>query len=439
MTVILPRVRELDLGQRGRLLRLVNAVEGRAFDSDWSEWAHAGQRAPEGDWRTWVLMAGRGFGKTRAGSAWVHDVVREAERSGLGPVRIALVAATAEEARRVMVEGPSGLLATAAHPAETPRFEASLRRVVWPNGAEAVLFSGAHHDGLRGPEHHFAWCDELAKWRHPGETWAMMQLGLRAGDRPRALVTTTPRGGLEALKQILKGVGTIATGGASDANPHVAEAWLDAMASAYAGTRRGREEIEGLLAEDVEGALWPAAVIEDCRGEAPDVAGLVRVVIGVDPPASAGGTCGIVACGLGADGVGHVLGDHSASGLSPDGWARRVAAAAQAHGADRVVVETNQGGEMVRAVLRAADAGMPVLAVTARQGKIARAEPVAALFETRQVRLAGRFDALEAELAGMVTGGYAGPGRSPDRADAMVWALWALMLGRRGAPQVRTP
>jgi len=437
MSCLLPRVRELDAAQRARLFGELTPVEAAVWEKAWSEWAHAGQAAPEGDWRTWVLMAGRGFGKTRAGSEWVHGMVRAAERAGEGAVRIALVAATVEEARRVMVEGPSGLLATAAHPGEAPRFEASLRRVVWPNGAEAVLFSGAHPDGLRGPEHHFAWCDELAKWRHPGEAWAMLQLGLRVGKAPRALVTTTPRGGLAALTGILRATGTIATGGASYANPHVAEAWVAAMADAYAGTRRGREEIEGLMDADVAGTLWPAALIEACRGEAPDRDTLVRVVIGVDPPASAGGTCGIVACGVDGAGLGYVLADHSAGGCSPEGWALRVAAAAKAHKADRVVVETNQGGEMVRAVLRAADARLPVMPVTARVGKIARAAPVAALFEGRRARLAGRFDALEAELAGMVPGGYAGPGRSPDRADAMVWALWALMLSGRAEPAVR--
>jgi len=434
MGMLAPRIGRLDAGQRLRLLDALSAAELRALDGDWSEWAHAGQQAPEGDWRTWVLMAGRGFGKTRAGAEWLHALVRES-----GAVRIALVAATIEEARRVMVEGPSGLLATAPHGGVRPSFEASRQRVVFANGAEAVLFSGANPDTLRGPEHHFAWCDELAKWRHPQESWDMLQLGLRAGAAPRALVTTTPRAGLAALRGILASPDTVATGGASGDNPHLARSWLDAMSDAYGGTRRGREEIDGLLDPDIEGTLWPSALIEACRGPAPDPAGLVRVVIGVDPPASAGGTCGIVACGVDADGIGHVLADHSASGLSPEGWALRVAAAAEACSADRVVVETNQGGDMVRAVLRAANVRLPLRTVTATRGKSARAEPVAALFESGGVRLAGRFDALEAELMGMtVAGSYHGPGRSPDRADAMVWAIWALMLAAPALPRVRT-
>ncbi len=382
------------------------------------------------------MMAGRGFGKTRAGAEWVHALVRSAE----APIQIALVAATVEEARRVMVEGPSGLLAVAAHPAERPRFEPSLRRVTFPDGSEAFLYSGASPAALRGPQHCFAWCDELAKWRHPEATWDMLQFGLRVGTRPRALVTTTPRSGSAALTRILAGAGVVETGGATGLNPHLPEAYLEAVTAAYGGTELGRQEIEGVLAADVAGTLWRRALIEACRGAVPAEDRLRRVVIGVDPPASAAGTCGIVACGVDAEGVGHVLADHSAGGLSPEGWAAKVAGAAEAHGADRIVAEKNQGGDMVRTVLMGAGRALPVRLVSASRGKSARAEPVAALFESGQVRLAGRFPELEAELSGMVAGGdYAGPGSSPDRADAMVWALWALMIERRGDPAVRMP
>lgn len=441
MSVVLPRLRGLGPARRARLLEALSPAELATLDDDWREWAHAGQQFPPmsgegGDWRTWVLMAGRGFGKTRTGSAWVHDLVRHH-----GAVRIALVAATVEEARRIMVEGPSGLLATA--PAfGRPRFEPARGRVVWPGGAIAALHSGANPAGLRGPEHHFAWCDELAKWRHPEAAWDMLQLGLRLGTHPRALVTTTPRAGISVLKRLLGAADTVVTGGRSDANPHVASAWVAAMRGALGSSRLGRQELDGVLLEDVAGSLWPLALLDACRDAAPPLrADLARVVIGVDPPASAGGTCGIVACGLGRDGRGHVLGDHSAEGLSPEGWAGRVAAAAAAHEADRVVVETNQGGDMVRAVLRAADAVLPVHGVTARAGKGARAEPVAALFEAGRVRLCGHFAALEEQLAGMTPGtngarGYEGRGASPDRADALVWALWALLIAPRAEPRV---
>jgi phage terminase large subunit-like protein len=347
-------------------------------------------------------------------------------------VRIALVAATADEARRVMIEGPSGLLAVAGHKGERPRFEPSLRRLTFPGGSEATLYSGAHPEALRGPEHHFAWCDELAKWRHPKATWDMLQLGLRMGEAPRALVTTTPRAGSAALKAVLAGAAV--SGGATGANPHLPEAYLEAVLAAYGGTRLGRQEIEGLLAEDLEGSLWPGALIEACRGAAPAADALVRVVIGVDPPASAGGTCGIVACGLDEAGVAHVLADHSAGGLSPEGWAAKVAAAVTAHGADRVVAEKNQGGDMVASVLRGAGRALPVTLVSASRGKSARAEPVAALFEAGRARLAGRFPELEAELATITAGGVAGA--SPDRADAMVWAIWALAIAPKGEPRV---
>ncbi|MBT2186704.1 terminase large subunit domain-containing protein [Sphingobium nicotianae] len=440
--------------KRARVLGGLNDGERDVWQSAWREWAHAGQVPPPGDWRTWVLMAGRGFGKTRAGAQWVAAMVRAAAAAGDGaagagePLRIALVAATADEARRIMVEGRSGILAIAAEAGAgagrdvqaRPRFEPSRQRVIWPCGAEAALFSGANPEALRGPEHHYAWCDELAKWRHPEETWDMLQLGLRAGERPRALVTTTPREGSAVLTRILAMADTVKTGGASGVNPHLPDAWLAAVTAEYGDTRLGRQELGGELIADLRGTLWPAALIEASRGAAVEPAALVRVVIGVDPPASAAGVCGIVACGLDGRGIGHVLADETVEGRSPDGWARAVAAAAERHGADRVIAEGNQGGDMVRSVLASAGLRMAVTLVSATRSKAARAEPAAGLFEAGRARFAGRFPVLEAQLAGLIAGGgYEGPGRSPDRADAMVWALHALMLAPGGAPSVRVP
>lgn len=264
----------------------------------------------------------------------------------------------------------------------------------------------------------------------------MLQLGLRAGERPRALVTTTPRGGCAALKRILSAADTVCSGGPTGTNPYLPAAFLTAIEGAYGGTRLAREEIDGVLLDDVAGTLWPTALLERSRCAMPETAELRRVVVGVDPPASAQGTCGIVVCGLDGEGVGHILADRSAGGLSPEGWARAVAAAAEAHGADRVVAETNQGGDMVRAVLRAAGVALPITPATATRGKAARAEPIAGLFESGKARLAGRFPELEAQLAGLVPAGYEGPGGSPDRADAMVWALWALLVAPRAEPRV---
>lgn len=412
-----------------------------ALGHDWPTWAHGGQAPPHQDWRVWVLLAGRGFGKTKAGAEWVSGFARAAPGA-----RIALVAATPEEARRVMIEGQSGLLAVARAGEESRnmRWEPSNRRLVFASGAEAFVYGGSNPEALRGPEHHVAWCDELAKWRRAQETWNNLMLGLRlghpaTGSRPRALVTTTPRA-VPALKAILAEEGVVLTGGASRANPHLAEAFLAAAERIHGGTRFGRQELEGVLIEDVEGALWTRELIERCRAPAPERQELTRIVIGVDPPASVeGDACGIVAVGLGRDGIGYVLADHSAAGLSPEGWARKVAAAAEAWAADRIVAEANNGGAMVESVLRGAGLTLPVKKVHAAVGKAARAEPVATLFESNRAKLAGRFPELEDELAGMLrAGGYAGPGRSPDRADAMVWAMTELLLDRpRAEPRIR--
>jgi phage terminase large subunit-like protein len=393
--------------------------------ADWPGWRHAGQAEPPGDWRVWVALCGRGFGKTRLGAEWVSEQARRHPGAS-----IALVAATPEEGRRVMVEGRrSGLLAVARRgEREKMLWEPSKGRLVFAGGAEAFLYSGAHGEGLRGFEHDIAWCDEYAKWRQARSAWNNLQLGLRLGRRPRTLVTTTPRG-IAALKAVLAEPGVVRTSGASWDNPHSARAYVDAMERVHGGTWLGRQELAGELIETVEGALWTPGLIERCR-----------VVIGVDPPATAGGTCGIVACGLGADGVGIVAADHSAAGLSPEGWALKVAGAAEAHGADRVVAEDNQGGEMVESVIRGAGACLPVRRVHARHSKSGRAEPVAALFESGRAKLAGRFPELEAQLCGLIAGGgYEGPGSSPDRADAMVWAMDELMLGpKRPEPRITT-
>lgn len=440
-----------DPALRERIVRSLPERQLRALARAFPEWAHGGQLCPAGAWRTWAIMAGRGFGKTRAGAEWVLEQARDSGKkdspsTGSGragildapvdPPRIALVAASIEEARAVMVEGSSGILAC-ARPGDIAAWLPSRRLLRFASGAEAMLYSGASPQALRGPQHHFAWCDELAKWRHPLATWDMLQLGLRCGAVPRALVTTTPRGGCAALAEILAAPDTVVTGGPTAANPHLPSAFLAAVERRYAGTRIGREELEGEFLREIAGSLWPAALIEASRGPVPDAEALQRIVVAVDPPASAAGTCGIVVCGLDGAGVAHVLADCSAAGLSPEGWARAVALAGEAWQADRVVAEKNQGGDMVGAVLRSAGLALPLTLVSATRGKVRRAEPVAGLFESGRAKLAGRFAELEAQLGGLVAGGdYAGPGASPDRADAMVWALTELCLKPRAAPRV---
>jgi phage terminase large subunit-like protein len=419
-------------------LRGLSEPVRRALYHAWEWQAHGGQAAPEGDWRTWLLMAGRGFGKTRAGAEWLLARIAEASEAGgegtctsTCPLRIALVGASRDEAAKVMVEGPSGLLAL-ARPEAAPVWHPTLGTLRFAGVAEAFVYSGAHPDGLRGPEHHFAWCDEIAKWRRPEAAWDNLQMGLRLGERPRAMVTTTPRRG-RILARLRALPGTVETGGRTGENPHLPDAFVAWAMETYGGTRLGRQELDGVLLDDVEGALWTRDILERAR-HAGTLPAWRRVVVGVDPPASADGdACGIVVCALGEDKIHYVLADCTTERARPEQWARAVARAAAAWGAHRVVVEKNNGGDMVESVLKGVEPGLPVRLVHASDGKAARAEPVAALFEAGKARLAGRFPALEDEMAGLTAGGgYEAPGRgsrrsrSPDRADAMVWAMTAL-------------
>jgi phage terminase large subunit-like protein len=418
--------------ERARLIATLSTEDLRTFNEWWERWAHTGQCWPDGDWRIWLIRAGRGFGKTRAGAEWTIRMARDNPTA-----RIALVGATIEDVRRVMVEGPAGLLAV-RRDAEWIGWRKDTGELEFESGARAFVYSAEAPEKLRGPEHGFAWCDELAKWRaQAGETaWDNLLLGLRQGEDPRVVVTTTPRP-VKLMRRVMAMPDCRETVGRTRDNPHLPKSFVEAMLADYAGTRLGRQELDGELIDDVAGALWTRNLIEQRRVRAaPD---LVRVVVGVDPPASADGdACGIVAVGLGRDDHGYVLEDASVRGASPEGWARAVAACAARHRAERVVAEKNQGGEMVASVLRAADAGLPLKLVHARRGKSARAEPVALLYEAGKAWHVGAWPELEDELCGLQAGGgYEGPGRSPDRADALVWAMSALLLGRRGKAGVR--
>lgn len=427
----------LPLEERRAELRKFSDKEQEELETHWRLWARAEQLAPAGDWRTWLIMAGRGFGKTRAGAEWVRTIA-DADPAA----RIALVGATLPEVRAVMVEGESGLLSVCPR-RHRPRFEPSLRRLVWPNGAQAVLYSAQEPEALRGPQHSHAWCDEIAKWDNASGratgAWDNLLLGLRLGERQRALATTTPRA--VPLVQRLLGMPqeevAITRGRTEDNRANLPAQFLTDMRRSFGRSLLGRQELDGELIADIEGALWTRSLIEACRNErTPD---LVRVVVGVDPPASShGDACGIVVAGLSQDGSAHILADASVKKAGPERWARAVAVTAEAWNAERVVAEANQGGAMVGSVLRAAQLSLPLRLVHASRGKAARAEPVAALYEAGRVHHAGTFPALEDELCGLVAGGaYQGPGRSPDRADALVWALTELLLGRAAEPRVR--
>ncbi|MDE2412434.1 MAG: DNA-packaging protein [Sphingomonadales bacterium] len=435
---LLDQLLALPESERLAELRRLNPTEQTELRHHWELWARREQLPPPGDWRTWLVMAGRGFGKTRAGAEWVRALVqRHAD------ARIALVGASLGEVRAVMVEGESGLLAVCP-PDRAPQFEPSLRRLTWANGAQATLYSALEPESLRGPQHSHAWCDELAKWDNASgraaRTWDNLQMGLRLGERPRALVTTTPRA-VPLLRRLHDAAGEdlIVTHGATEANAdNLPARFIRDVRREYGDTLLGRQELDGKLIAEIDGALWTRALLEACREPAAS-SPAARTVIGVDPPASSGGdACGIVVCAAGEDGVARVLADCSVEKASPEKWARAVARAAEARQADRVVAEANQGGAMVASVLRAADLSLPLKLVHAAQGKVARAEPVAALYEAGRARHCGQFPALEDELCGLIAGGrYEGPGRSPDRADALVWALTELVIKRPASLRVR--
>ena len=421
-------------GMRHSLGQALDQAERNEWPWIWSLWACAAQLPPEGDWRIWLVMAGRGFGKTRAGAEWVREIAENEPDA-----RIALVAASLHEARSVMVEGESGLMAICP-PHRRPRYEPSLRRIVWPNGAQGLLYSAGEAEALRGPQHSHAWCDEIAKWDdgtgQARRAWDNLLLGLRLGPAPRIVATTTPRA-VPLVRRLLEQDDIIVTRGSTfDNAAHLPRRFIADVEREFGGTLLGRQELNGELIDDLPGALWSRALLERCREDAAPP--MRRVVIGVDPPASAhGDACGIVVCGLGDDGIARVLADASVEKASPERWARAACDAARIWSADRVVAEANQGGAMVEAVLRAANATLPLRLVHASRGKAARAEPVAALYETGRIRHAGLLARLEDELCGLMPGGeYHGPGRSPDRADACVWALTELMLGRAGEPRV---
>ncbi|WP_435658500.1 DNA-packaging protein [Brucella pituitosa] len=407
-----------------------------AAECEWLIEARDAQLPPSGDWRVWLILGGRGSGKTRAGAEWVSGMAL-----GLAPFatracgHIALIGETFADAREVMVDGPSGILSVSR--ASRPRYETTRRRLLWDNGAVASLYSSEDPDGLRGPQFDAAWCDELAKWKNPQATWDMLQFGLRLGDFPRQVVTTTPRA-VPLLKTLMTDDSVAMTHMRTSENAsNLADGFMQAINQRYAGTRLGRQELDGELIEERAGALWSRERIEQCfEPEAPQ---LVRILVAVDPPASSGKSsdaCGIVVAGIDENGIGHVLADESMSMAKPHQWARRAIALYHSFEADAILAEVNQGGEMVAAVLSAEDASVPVLMRRASRGKWLRAEPVAALYEQDRVWHAGRFPALEDEMCDFAPEGLSS-GRSPDRLDALVWALSELMLGADRKPRIR--
>ncbi len=430
-----------DLKAEGRLhafLGTLDAVLLERIIFDWPLWARAEQMAPATDWTTWLILGGRGAGKTRAGAEWVRAQALGQPEVGRGaPARIAIIGRTLDEARDIMVEGSSGLLAV-HRDCERPEFIASRGQLVWPGGAIGEVLSAENPDSLRGRQFAAAWCDEVCKWRHPRQAWDMLQFALRLGARPRQVVTTTPRP-MELLKSLLGdpavAVSRMTTG---DNRQNLSPVFFSSVIDRYQGTRLGRQELDAELLEDREDGLWSRDVIAQVPAEQlPDLA---RIVVAVDPPVTAtakSDACGIIAAGKDRHNRAYILADATNQGLTPVGWATKAVALYNRLQADRIVVETNQGGDMVEAVIRQVDATVPVTPVRATRSKWTRAEPVAALYERGLVSHAGSFPELEDELCDFGPDGLTG-GHSPDRLDALVWALTSLMITPLGdGPRVR--
>ena len=384
----------------------------------------------------WVVVGGRGSGKTRLGAEWVNALVR-----GLPPfsganryMRIALVGETLGDVREVMVEGPSGIVSVSRH--DRPRYEPTRRRLLWENGAVAHAFSSEDPESLRGPQFDAAWCDELAKWKNADDCFDMLQFGLRLGEEPRQLVTTTPKP-VPLLRRLMDDPSFMVTRMRTMENAqNLADGFIEAVQARYAGTRLGRQELDGEMIEERSDALWSRDMMDAVAGKHGK---LHRIVVAVDPPATSRRTsdaCGIIVAGIDDSNRAVVLQDATMNAAKPQAWAQRAVAMFHEYQADCIVAEVNQGGEMVTAVLRTIDASVPVKEVRASRGKWLRAEPVAALYAQGRVIHAGRLPQLEDEMCDFGLDGLS-QGRSPDRLDALVWALSELLLGQASLPRVR--
>ena len=416
----------------------------RRLECDFAALAHLHQQPPAAGsngapWTTWLMLGGRGAGKTRLGAEWVRALVFGHPPYADAPHgSIALVGETEHDVREVMIEGPAGLLRSSPR-AERPQWTATRRRLEWGNGAVGYAFSAEDPEQLRGPQFDAAWCDELAKWRHADATFDMLQFGLRLGARPRQLVTTTPRP-LRLIKRLIADPRTALTRAPTQANAaFLSPAFLAEILARYEGTRLGRQEIAAEIIEERADALWTRAMIEAARvAQTPP---LSRIVVGVDPPGGArsGTACGIVAAGISESGIVYVLADASVEGLAPERWARAAVALHERVKADTIVAEVNFGGDLVRAVLQQVDRNVPLRCVHATRGKFVRAEPVALLYQQGRVKHVDPPPAmLEDELCDFGFDGLSS-GRSPDRLDALVWAVTALTMRGWEGPRIRFP
>nr|QSE37339.1 MAG: terminase large subunit [Caudoviricetes sp.] len=407
----------------------------------WEFWARPQQIAPQGDWNTWFINAGRGFGKTRAGVEWVRSKVK------MGHKRIAAIAATNSDIERVMINGESGFLARCwkgdkdnkGKPLGQPVWSPTKRLLTWENGAYVQFFSAEEPERLRGPQFEAAWCDELAAWNRDRDTWDMLQFCLRLGKHPQVCVTTTPKP-TKLVRDILKNPKTTVTYGSTfDNSANLASTYLDAVKSQYEGTRLGRQELYAEILDEASGALWNRQTLSQCEVEVDDPVAfaetLARVVVSVDPAVSSNSESdmtGIVVAGIDINGVCYILQD-ATDRYTPEGWAAKAIELYHLYGADRIVAERNQGGEMVRYTFKTVDETIPIKLVHASRGKFARAEPVSALYERNRVKHLKGLDALEDQMVQWCPLGSVG---SPDRLDAMVWAVTELALKGIARPEL---
>lgn len=420
MQAPIKRLASLPEKERDAFIASLTEAEAEALLRDWRGFlARPEQIAPEGDWDIWMILAGRGFGKTRSGAEWVREEVENGAR------RIALIAETQRDLEQVMVEGDSGILSVCP-PGFVVKYVKKPVQIEFKTGAIALGYNGTEPNQLRGPQFDRAWSDELAKWRYARETWDQLQFGLRLGQHPRQLVTTTPRP-IELVKSILagnEGKVSVTRGRTADNRANLAGSFIDKIERRYAGTRLGRQELEGQVLGDMPGALWRQEDIDTYRvREAPQ---LERIIVAVDPAVTnteESDEHGIVVAGLCGDEA-YILEDASQKG-TPLTWARRAISLHDKYGADGIAVEVNQGGDMVAHTLRSVRDTIRIIEVRASRGKHVRAEPIAALYEQGRVHHVGSFPELETQMTMTTAAGYEGED-SPDRLDAAVWALTVL-------------
>lgn len=410
----------LPQAQREAILNQLTDDEIQTLSYQWRGfWARPEQLAPPGDWSFWLNLAGRGVGKTRTGVEWVNEEVEAGAR------RITIAGRTAADVRDVLVQGESGFL-NVGDPRKRPIYKPSQRALIWANGARAVLLSADEPDTFRGHQHERALADEFAAWQY-AEAWDQLAMGLRLGPHPRACITTTPRP-TKSVKELMNNPATVVTRGKTKDNAaNLPAAFLSQILRKYEGTRLGRQELDGEVLGDAPGALWTYSQMDKIRTR--DVAGLVRIIIAIDPATTTGedsDETGIIAAGLDEAGYGYVLDDVSGK-YSPNEWARKAIALATHHEADAIVIETNQGGDMVENTLRTVAPNIRIIRVHAKRGKRLRAEPVAALYEQNKVRHVFGLTTLEDQMCTWEPSSN----DSPDRMDAAVYALTELMLGEQ--------